>query len=465
MQKEHRDRIQMNFSSLVEQTDLDLMVTALYEKGVFSELMIEPYKDNSKDARMRKRLLYIDITRRGPEAFCNLLDALSENGYWDLVRDLDPSSSLHARNSRPAPSFSGESKFYSLSKLKKTGKEPHDPNKNLAQHSSSSYIDKRNTTLNKETNGNAERELHVKGVVNLNQNSEIPHFNVIKSTKFVEDNESDIKLYRTRGRNRGVLVLFSYVAFQFGIEDYRHGACNDAVNLRYLFTELGFKVLSYSDLDLTETQHALSKLREGMCGEGPETVFVVFSSHGYARSCSSDTDLRCSDGGLISRSSIINYFNNDNFPELNGVPKVFVFQTCRGDNNDLAPRSPEHMPPPAPTAPPAAPRPPSGTAHDGAQGYVDEDRPDASVDRLHSDILIAHATVPGYVSNRDVVGGSWYIQALCDVFAERAHDCHVEKLFTLVDERLKLRFGPQTSSVDRWGFNKRLYLHPGLYED
>lgn len=78
-----------------------------------------------------------------------------------------------------------------------------------------------------------------------------------------------------------------------------------------------------------ETQDALSKLRDGMCGEGPETVFIVFSSHGYARARSADTDLRCSDGQLISLSSIINYFNNDNFPELNGVPKVFVFQTCR----------------------------------------------------------------------------------------------------------------------------------------
>lgn len=65
-------------------------------------LISKPYhflQDTSKDVRMRKRLLYIDITRRGPEAFRNLLDALSENGYWDLVRDLDPSSSLHARNS------------------------------------------------------------------------------------------------------------------------------------------------------------------------------------------------------------------------------------------------------------------------------------------------------------------------------------------------------------------------------
>lgn len=54
-------------------------------------------QDTCKDVRTRKRQLYRDIMRRGPEAFRNLLDALSENGYWDLVRELDPSSSLHAR--------------------------------------------------------------------------------------------------------------------------------------------------------------------------------------------------------------------------------------------------------------------------------------------------------------------------------------------------------------------------------
>lgn len=44
MEEEHRKAIQSNFVSLVEQTDLDLMVSVLYEKGVFSERMIEPYK-------------------------------------------------------------------------------------------------------------------------------------------------------------------------------------------------------------------------------------------------------------------------------------------------------------------------------------------------------------------------------------------------------------------------------------
>lgn len=44
MQKEHREAIQNNFTSLVERTDLDSVVTALYEKGVFSEPMIEPFR-------------------------------------------------------------------------------------------------------------------------------------------------------------------------------------------------------------------------------------------------------------------------------------------------------------------------------------------------------------------------------------------------------------------------------------
>ncbi|VVC98581.1 unnamed protein product [Leptidea sinapis] len=95
MQDEHRRAIQRHFPSLVEQTDLDYMVSALFEKGVFSEQMIEPYRkfqnyrlgfqDVAKDVRDRKRLMYSDITRRGPNAFKHLLDALSDAGYWDLV--------------------------------------------------------------------------------------------------------------------------------------------------------------------------------------------------------------------------------------------------------------------------------------------------------------------------------------------------------------------------------------------
>ncbi|XP_045785571.1 caspase Dronc [Maniola jurtina] len=438
MQEEHRKAIQSNFVSLVEQTDLDHMVTALYEKGVFSEQMIEPYKDTNREVRLRKRQLYMDVTRRGPEAFGHLLDALSEAGYWDLVRELDPDSSLHLRQPRnPVPSTSkksNESNYVSLSTEKKKSKTGVEASKNV---------------------DNAEPVMpHSK---ELPDPSRIPQFHVVKSTRFMEDNGDDIKLYRTRGANRGVLVVFSYIQFHNNVEAYRYGVDVDCTKLKYLFSEMGFKVLSYRDLTRSQTLDTIKFLKEAIVDT--ECVFIVVSSHGYELTGSSDNDIRCHDGLLIRISEIVEHFNNKNCPALRDIPKVFIFQLCRGSNEDYLtrPRSgwlgrggavadgqaraeqPRHAPPVKPS----------------------RDRPR---DRIYSDILIAHSTLPGNVSYRDGMEGSWYIQALCEVFAARAHDCHVDELFTLVDRQLHARFHIQTSSVDRWGFNCRLYLHPGLYE-
>lgn len=58
-------------------------------------------------------------------------------------------------------------------------------------------------------------------------------------------------------------------------------------------------------------------------------MFIVVSSHGYERPHSSDTDVRCKDGQLISLYDIMTYFDNRNMPALIGIPKVFIFQMCR----------------------------------------------------------------------------------------------------------------------------------------
>lgn len=141
------------------------------------------------------------------------------------------------------------------------------------------------------------------------------------------DCRSDIKLYRTRGRRRGVLLVLSYVVFKDNLETYRNGVDVDCNNLKHLFLEIGFDVLSYRDLTLEETIMTLESLKEVLVDT--ESVFIVVSSHGYERSRTSDTDVRCSDGGLISLYRIIEYFNNKNLPRLAHVPKVFIFQICR----------------------------------------------------------------------------------------------------------------------------------------
>ncbi|XP_073944534.1 caspase Dronc-like isoform X2 [Choristoneura fumiferana] len=365
----------------------------------------------------------MDVTRRGPDAFRHLVDALTETGCWHLVRDLEPGS-LPALPTRAPPhpvSKSNDSEFLSIPEAKKKGtasanatdKKPLDAPPLLMP---SDFPDK-----------------------------DIPKFNVIKSTTFMEDNGKDRKLYRTRGRRRGVLVVFSYVQFASELEDYRLGVDTDCQMLKYLFSEFGFEVISFLNLTKQETLTHMQHLPL----EGVESVFIVVSSHGYERAGSWETDIRCSDGGLLSTLDVVDRFNNTNCPALIGIPKVFIFQMCRGDNRSaLRPLV-------------------TGTTTDGAP-FRDPPRARARPPRpprIYSDILIAHSTLPGYVSHRNMDSGSWYIQALCAVFAARAHDCHVETLFTLVDQALECRFGPQTSDVHKWGFNGKLYLHPGLFED
>lgn len=84
-----------------------------------------------------------------------------------------------------------------------------------------------------------------------------------------------------------------------------------------------------------------------------------------------------------------------------------------------------------------------------------------------SDIAICYATVPGFLTHRDPEDGSWYIQGLCRVFAEHAHDATFEDLMKL----LELEVGSmntaggsmQTSSVEYRGFSKVLYFNPGYF--
>jgi hypothetical protein len=52
--------------------------------------------------------------------------------------------------------------------------------------------------------------------------------------------------------------------------------------------------------------------------------------------------------------------------------------------------------------------------------------------RSMSDILIGYSTLPGFMSHRDKYLGTWYIQAVCEVFMEHACDTDVEDMLKMV---------------------------------
>jgi caspase-like apoptosis-related cysteine protease len=65
-------------------------------------------------------------------------------------------------------------------------------------------------------------------------------------------------------------------------------------------------------------------------------------------------------------------------------------------------------------------------------GHIQADGSSSVLLRTMSDILIGYSTLPGFVSNRDKYLGTWYIQAICEVFMEHACDTDIEDMLKMV---------------------------------
>lgn len=104
-----------------------------------------------------------------------------------------------------------------------------------------------------------------------------------------------------------------------------------------------------------------------------------------------------------------------------------------------------------------------------SQASSNEPGPSTKRDNIATfyDMKICYSTVSGYNAFRDPVEGSWYIQILCKVFAEHAHDTHLEDLLKIVGEQMNVKRTEldhlQTVSNEDRGFNKNLYFNPGFY--
>lgn len=65
-------------------------------------------------------------------------------------------------------------------------------------------------------------------------------------------------------------------------------------------------------------------------------------------------------------------------------------------------------------------------------GRIQHDGSTSIVHRRMSDILTGYSTLPGFSSNRDIYLGTWYIQAICEIFMEHACDTDIEDMLKMV---------------------------------
>ncbi|XP_077287841.1 death regulator Nedd2-like caspase isoform X2 [Arctopsyche grandis] len=414
MQEDHRNRLKYNLSSLVEQTSLKDLLPALIEKDVFTEAMAEKYRNATKTERENKRELFLDLPRRGPDAFDKLVEALNEAGNWSLVTLLDDK---HYLNVKPQ-------EFVSLSESR--------------------------------VNDKPQPVLPTSNVNNLPSDDKPIEIKVKKSTTFNESHNSLIGCYFTKSRNRGMTLLINNIDFEDGTEK-RTGADVDEQNLKALFHQIGFsEFISHNNSTASGMENALKDFTKSPKLKETDCVFVIIASHGTSDNC--NNHVKCSDGSQMSVSKILEYFSNINCPALRNKPKIIIFQLCRGKNED---RGCENV---------DVNQFKKMTLQTKLNERTQLDGKDQKTKLCsYSDILIVHSTLPGFSSHRDKILGSWFIISMCKVFMEHAYNTNVEELFGMTDEYLKnipqivSNFDSvQNASIERWSFNKICFLNPGM---
>ncbi|XP_077965983.1 uncharacterized protein LOC120335726 [Styela clava] len=158
------------------------------------------------------------------------------------------------------------------------------------------------------------------------------------------------------------------------------------------------------------------------------------------------------------------FFNIENV-NLRNIPKFFIFQFCRGPKKD------------------------KGTI--AADDKMIETRMEifrkASVQidgaenlPSSSDIFVAYPTHEEYVSFRDIENGSWFINAITNVFMRQAAKHHVADMLTTVNQAMKqktasysekdeagnviINYKVKAMSQQKTSLSKRFYLFPGFPE-
>uniref|UniRef100_A0A8C5K663 Caspase-2 n=1 Tax=Jaculus jaculus TaxID=51337 RepID=A0A8C5K663_JACJA len=228
--------------------------------------------------------------------------------------------------------------------------------------------------------------------------------------------------YKLQSRPRGLALVLSNVHFT-GEKDleFRSGGDVDHSTLVTLFKLLGYDIHVLHDQTAQEMQEKLQKFAQLPAHQVTDSCIVALLSHGV------DGAIYGVDGKLLQLQEVFQLFDNANCPGLQNKPKMFFIQACRGDETD---RGVDQQ---------------DGKKHAGPPGCEESDagREQLLKTRLptRSDMICGYACLKGTAAMRNTKRGSWYIEALSQVFSERACDMHVADMLVKVNALIKEREG------------------------
>jgi len=187
----------------------------------------------------------------------------------------------------------------------------------------------------------------------------------------------------------------------------RHGSNDDVKNLVSLFDDFNFRHVVKDNQTGSEMLKILKDTAEKDFTKYDCFVCVILS-HG------SKDGIYGTDEEVIKIEAITSLFLCNECPSLEGKPKIFLIQACRGSQRDRVPVESDSDPIP----------------------FSSSSLP------ADADFLICFASAPGHQSYRTPLG-SWFISCVVDVFKEYAEREHVMDMMLRVDNRVAQFFSKE----------------------
>lgn len=217
--------------------------------------------------------------------------------------------------------------------------------------------------------------------------------------------------YKMGNSKRGRCVIINNKKFDASTQmTERSGTNVDATALQELFRGLGFDVI----LEHNQTVNQMTDLIKKAANEdhsNSDSFVLAVLSHG-------ENDIVYGYDDTIRVDDLLHPLKQSS--SLVGKPKFILIQACRGTNLD-----------------------------EGNEVAFDGDDDVVSKIPIEADYLYAYSTVPGYYAWRNSQKGSWFVQALVDVFGQEGitEQFDVLRLLTRVNCQVAYEFQSNASNM------------------
>ncbi|KAH9500511.1 Caspase-3 [Bulinus truncatus] len=210
--------------------------------------------------------------------------------------------------------------------------------------------------------------------------------------------------YTSKNPRKGIVLIINNKRFDSEDLPERNGSDEDVANLQRLFRIMDFEsedVMVRNNVSVNSMRQELANISK--LNHRDYNCFICFIlSHG-------DDGFVYGTDRRLAVSDITRYFQDIQCPTLIGKPKLFFIQACRG------------------------------TKFDDGVDYVDsaavdqgEEEVDLVVPAYEPDLFIAYSAVKGYFSWRHSTNGSYFIQAVHQIFSRYWGELDLHRLMTRV---------------------------------